>query len=179
MKARQKNYSLTLKSMLPQMESAILLHLAPIPSLDIQDLLHPLEKAIHQHLIPALTGREACSVAERDLLTLPVRLGGMGLVNPMSESTHAFEASKHVTAPLVALIVRQELHHNPQTNDLRKEKNDVKKSRRERQEKQAKDIVNRLNPQLQRSLQLAQEKGSSSCLTVLPIAIPPEQGEIS
>ena len=49
---------------------------------DIQDLLHPLETAIHQHLIPALTGREACSVAERDLLALPVRLGGMGLVNP-------------------------------------------------------------------------------------------------
>ena len=53
---------------------------------DIQDLLHPLEMAIQQHFIPALTGREACSVAERDLLALPVRLGGMGLVNPMSES---------------------------------------------------------------------------------------------
>ena len=51
-----------------------------------------------------------------------------------------------------------------------KEKNNVKKSRRERQEKQAKDIVNRLNPQLQCSLQLAQEKGSSSWITVLPIA---------
>ena len=29
---------------------------------DIQDLLSPLETAIHQHFIPALTGREACSV---------------------------------------------------------------------------------------------------------------------
>ncbi len=54
---------------------------------DIQDLLQPLEVAIHQHFIPALTGREACSAAERDLLALPVRLGGMGLAIPMSEST--------------------------------------------------------------------------------------------
>ena len=84
-------------------------------------------------------------------------------INPTSKLTHAFDASNHVTAPLVALIVRQELHHN-QTNDLRKERNNVKKSRRERQEKQAKDIVKRLNPQLQCSLQLAQEKGSSSWL---------------
>ena len=76
----------------------------------IQDLLHPLETAIHQHFIPALTGREACSSAERDLLALPVRLGGMGLVNPMSESTHAFEAFKRITAPLVALIVAQTPH---------------------------------------------------------------------
>ena len=61
---------------------------------DIQDLLRPLEVAIHQHFIPALTGREACSLVERDLLALPVRLGGMGLVNPMSASTHAFDASQ-------------------------------------------------------------------------------------
>ena len=75
---------------------------------DIQDLLRPLEMSIHQHFIPALTGREACSAAERDLLALPVRLGGMGLVNPMTESTHAFEASKHITASLVALIMSQD-----------------------------------------------------------------------
>ena len=50
------------------------------------------------------------------------RRNGIGQPHPTSESTHAFEASKHVTAPLVALIVRQELHHNPQTNDLRKVK---------------------------------------------------------
>ena len=46
-------------------------------------LLRPLEKAIHQHFIPALTGQEICSKSERDLLALPVRLGGMGLTDPL------------------------------------------------------------------------------------------------
>ena len=55
---------------------------------NIQDLLRSLEIAIHQHFIPALTGREPCSVAERDLLALPARLGGLGLTNPTSESAH-------------------------------------------------------------------------------------------
>ena len=41
-----------------------------------------------------------------------VRLGDLGLTNlgnPTSESAHAFEASKRITAPLVALIVAQDL----------------------------------------------------------------------
>ena len=137
---------------------------------DIQDLLRPLEAAIHQHFIPALTGREACSVVERDLLALPVRLGGMGLVNPMSESTHAFEASKRITALLVALIVVQTPNQAVQRNQLLKEKNCIKKRRRELQEQRAQDIHGQLNPQLQRSVELAQEKGSSAWLTVLPVA---------
>ena len=136
----------------------------------IQDLLHPLETAIHQHFIPALTGREACSSAERDLLALPVRLGGMGLVNPLSESTHAFEASKRITAPLVALIVAQTPHQAVQRDELQKEKNCIKKRRRELQEQHAQDIQGQLNPQLQRSAELARERGASAWLTVLPVA---------
>ena len=50
---------------------------------DIADLLNPLEEAIQQHLIPALTGRPPCSREERDLLALPIRLGGMGITNPV------------------------------------------------------------------------------------------------
>ena len=42
---------------------------------EIKELLLPLEDAIHQHFIPALTGRPPCSTIERDLLALPVRGG--------------------------------------------------------------------------------------------------------
>ncbi len=46
----------------------------------------------------------------------------------------------------------------------------MKKSRRELQEQRAQDTLGQLNPQLQRSVELAQEKGSSAWLTVLPVA---------
>ena len=49
---------------------------------NITDLLQPLEDVIHQLFIPALFGRPPCSSTERDLYALPVRLGGLGLVNP-------------------------------------------------------------------------------------------------
>ena len=77
---------------------------------DIAELLQPLEDTIHQHLIPALTGRPPCSRIERDLLALPVRLGGVGIINPVSSSQRSFEASVRLTTPLVAAIATQGGH---------------------------------------------------------------------
>ena len=123
--------------------------------------------AIHQHFIPALTGREACSATEQDLLALPIRLGGMGLINPM---TGSINASEPIKAPLVALIVTQDPDQGMQRADPQEIKNRMKKRRRELQEQQAQNTLERLNPQLQRLVELAQEKGSSAWLTVLPVA---------
>ena len=67
--------------------------------------LQPLEDAIHQKLVPALTGRPPCSEVERALLALPARLGGMGVVNPMAVCDLEYEASRQITAPLVQSIV--------------------------------------------------------------------------
>jgi len=66
---------------------------------DIDDLLQPLENAIHQHLIPALTGQPPCSSIVRDLLALPVRLGGLGLRDPSATSSDSFQSS-NITASL-------------------------------------------------------------------------------
>ena len=72
---------------------------------DISDLLQPLEIAIHQHLIPALTGRPPCSSIERALLALPTHLGGLGIRNPSAMSSESFQSSEKITAPLVALKI--------------------------------------------------------------------------
>ena len=74
----------------------------------IESLLQPLEDAIRQCFIPALTNRPAPGDLERELLALPTRLGGLGLVNPVAQSDDAYEASVNITAPLAALIVEQE-----------------------------------------------------------------------
>ena len=136
---------------------------------DIEDLLLPLEKAIHQHLIPALTGREACSPTERELLSLPARLGGLGLINPATNSSEAFTASERITAPLAALIISQGSSQIPDCTQVQKIKREIKESKREMTEARARNIVSHLNPQQQRLMELAMEKGSSSWLTVLPL----------
>ena len=135
---------------------------------DIEDLLLPLESAIHQHLIPALIGRAPCSSLERELLALPVRLGGLGLCNPAKSSSQAFKSSEQITAPLVALIVSRETNcmMNPATTTTLK--NIVKKANRLRQNEQAKGIYTQLTPDAMRCVDLAREEGSSSWLSVLP-----------
>ena len=137
---------------------------------DIQDLFQPLESEIHQTFIPILTGRSPCSSLERDLLSLPARLGGMGLINPTSLSQHAFLTSQRLTAPLAALIVTQEVNQiiNP---DLRHSlKSSIRKENRQRQAQSAEDIHAQLSPQLKRCVELASARGSSSWLTALPLS---------
>ena len=47
---------------------------------DASELFEPLENAIRDQLIPALVGREV-SDAERQILALPLRHGGLGLTD--------------------------------------------------------------------------------------------------
>ena len=136
---------------------------------DISDLLQPLEIAIHQHLIPALTGHLPCSFIERALLALPTRLGGLGIRNPSAMLSESFQSSEKITAPLVALIVSQDLANTIDPNTMVTLKSDTKKRNRQLQCEQVQAIYDQLSPDLQRCMELSSEKGSSSWLSVLPL----------
>ena len=69
---------------------------------DIQDLLEPLENAISKVLIPAITEHRSRQL-HRDILALPVRLGGLGMTNPCLEANFEQSSSVKVTTPLVQL----------------------------------------------------------------------------
>ena len=133
---------------------------------DISDLLQPLEIAIHQHLIPALTGRPPCSSIERVLLALPTRLGGLGIRNPSAMSSESFQLSEKITAPLVALIISQDPPNTMDPNTMVILKSDMKKRNRQLQREQAQAIYDQLSPDLQRCMELS---SSSSWLSVLPL----------
>ena len=95
---------------------------------DIQDLLEPLEKAISQILIPAITDRQ-CNPLYRDILALPARLGGLSLENPSHEAEREYASSKRVTAPLVDHIVAQ-LHQLPDESHIKSAQQAVRKLRK-------------------------------------------------
>ena len=96
---------------------------------DIENLLQPLERAISDVLIPALIERN-CSEAERNLIALPVRMGGLGLINPSHSVDAEYSASIRGSAPLVSKIESQS-HETPEEAEVqrlvyatRKEKDD-------------------------------------------------------
>ena len=53
---------------------------------DIENLFQPLEDVMRHHFLPAITGRSASNGEERDLLALPVRLGGLGILHIASNA---------------------------------------------------------------------------------------------
>ena len=97
---------------------------------ETHDLLLPLEDAIRQRFIPALTGRPSCSTLERDLMAIPVRLGGLGLSTPAMLSPTAFQASEQLTGPLVALIVSQETNQTVDYESTSTIKKNIRRSNR-------------------------------------------------
>ena len=72
-----------------------------------KDLFIPLEETIRQKLIPAIVGR-AVGDTERKLLSLPVRLGGLGIADPTETADREYEASCTITEDLANLILMQE-----------------------------------------------------------------------
>ena len=141
---------------------------------NIGNLLQPLEEVIRRKFLPSLTGQNAFNDVTRDLLALPIRLGGLGIANPSSESSVQYATSKLITAPLTALIVEQ-AHSLPNTTNgeqvrIRKES---AKNKKLRQAQSATELKDQLPDNMQKVMILSTEKGSSNWLSTLPIA---EQG---
>ncbi len=70
-------------------------------------LFKPLEETIRHRFIPALTGRSVISDVERNLFSLPTRLGGLGIVNPSEAIDSQYVTPQQGTAPLVSLFIQQ------------------------------------------------------------------------
>jgi len=83
---------------------------------DLTDLFKPLENAIGNQLIPALVGRRV-SDAERQMLALPLKHGGLALLNPQKTAELEYENSSLIAAKLTYQIFNQnfEQHHGPAT----------------------------------------------------------------
>ena len=114
----------------------------------VSELLKPLEEVITLKFIPALVGR-AVSVEERALLALPIRLGGLGIVDPQTVSRSEFAASEKVTYPLVARILQHELSFDGGILDAQRlAKSEVVLSKCQAQEEKAESVCGGLPTEL-------------------------------
>ena len=134
---------------------------------DIQDLLEPLENAISHILIPTITERKRNQL-DRNILALPVRLGGLGLGKPSFEARREYASSVKVTKPLVEQIVSQS-HQLPEDSLTKLAQQQVRSERSKELQHRAERIKEMTPRKTQRALDLATEKGSSAWLTVLPL----------
>ena len=137
---------------------------------DTSPFLQPLEFQIRSKLIPSLTGQPPPNDELRDLLALPARLGGIALSNPVSRADSEFYASTKISDPLKYAILQQSFEYSEEIISQQCDaKSQIQKQRQKYSTEAANTIKLSLPTSLQRSIDLAQEKGSSSWLTSLPI----------
>ena len=67
-------------------------------------LFHDVEMSLCSRFLPAMFGLEV-SAAERRLFALPLRLGGLGICNPVSLASHLYDSSVKCTEHLIKSIV--------------------------------------------------------------------------
>ena len=110
----------------------------------------------------------------RELLSLPINKGGIGVVNPIIVSIEQHSASKSICASLVNLLLSPDTvaGYAEIVDYLSSQweiKNQVIRDNRERTVERAKSLRQVMDPSVQRSMDLASEKGASVWLSTLPI----------
>ena len=129
-----------------------------------------LEDILRTEFIPNLTGRPPPNDVERKLLALPARLGGFGISDHSLNSDDAFKASLLVTAPLRKLIQAQNPEYTYHAHaDQMTARADRQRNHREQTTTDANSLRGELTPTLQKAMDIARERGSSSWLTSLPL----------
>ena len=138
---------------------------------DIGDLLAPLEKAFRDKLLPTITGRAAISDDERELLALPVRLGGLGVPRADERAQRQFQASLGITGPLVSAILGCSDDNLMAVRSFQSEARAAsRKEARAKIEEEANVLRGRLPRKMKKAKELTSEKGASAWLTTLPLA---------
>ena len=136
---------------------------------NLKDVLKPLDDVIDQKFIPALTEGHVLSGEERNLLSLPVRLGGLGIPVYRDTCEQEFENSQKMTQTLRQNILSQESVY---VQDRRAEQSielEIKNSRKQRQQNILTVLRSKMTKEQLRGNDLAQMKGASAWLTSLPL----------
>jgi hypothetical protein len=136
---------------------------------DVSTAFEPLESVIRQRFIPALLGGHFVSDAERLLLSLPGRHGGLAIDNPVLDSELHHSTSERISNSLVHQLLQQD--HILDMNRDQQEK--IKTVIRTEKEEICANIATALSSTLpadqHRAMLAAQVKGASFIVTTLPL----------
>ncbi len=139
-------------------------------------LFLPLEDALRNNFLPTVTGRPITQL-ERDILSLPTRNGGLGVVNPTETAEHCFNESTKITKELTTKI-REQKWDCPNAETTKEAKNKVIQNKRKQEKEKHAQIKRRIQEEegtkksgvtLLKALECSSVKGASSWLTTLPL----------
>lgn len=129
----------------------------------IEDFLVPVEQALRHQFIPEITGGHIVNDDERILLSLPPRLGGLGIKIVTQEAPIEYANSRDMTTDL-----RTRLNDKNQTGGG-KTITQIKNERRFRSNEKLKQVMERMSDESKRLNEANKQTGASNWVTSLPI----------
>ncbi len=134
---------------------------------DIDSNLAPIDKLLDEKFLPALFGRDL-TPNERDLVSLPIKEGGLGIRKISSNSSLNYETSAQFTAPLIKQIVQQS-DFLPDTGEVSRAKHNAREKLEAVEKLAMEETKEKQSPEIKRCLEQITEPGASSWLAALPL----------
>ena len=135
-----------------------------------KDSWNQLEAALQHKFLPALTGRQAFSDAEREVLSLPAKLDGIRVIDPSKVCSSPHEVSRKVSAPLISSIQSPVNEDAEQVHAAQKQiRAEVHQTNRKKITSHAKEVRGSLPQNRQAAIEQSCEDGASSWITAIPV----------
>ena len=135
---------------------------------NISSHLKRLDEVITTELIPAIIGGIICSDIERKLMSLPAKLGGIGIPIFSDITDREYEFSQMLSNDKTSKIINQQKQYQSNDNSMVIKKK-IRSLKLQHHQENLKMIRQDLTEPQQRLNSMNQEQGASSWLTTLPI----------
>ena len=133
----------------------------------MEKVLLPLDEKIDNTFLSSVLN-ETITEKEREVYSLPVRLGGLGMPIISEKAKNELAASLEITAPLTDIIISQE-NKLPDAASVNLIRTNVDKRNKELLASKVKHIEDTSTPEINRAIAQASEKGASSWINVIPL----------
>ena len=141
--------------------------ISSVPSIASNIYLQPIENIIRLQLIPALCDGRNCSDDERKLLSLPIKLGGMGIINVLDTAQCDYETSIQLTSKLQDQIVNQSEEFI--SDDNKKTSRAIKGKKLALDVEALEKLREKMTSSEKKANDIARSEGASIWLTTLPL----------
>ena len=135
---------------------------------NIEDELSKLDHIIDHELLPAITEGHNFSADERLLVSLPVKMGGLGIPIFKELCSKEYYTSKHLTEQLSNNIVQQNAKLVIDANKQKETEAKMRSERKNQNQTLLEDLRSRMSREQIRANDVAQLTGASAWLSSLP-----------
>ena len=134
-----------------------------------KEYIKPVDHVINTKFIPALTDGHICTPNERELLALPVNLGGLGIPIFENKCDEEYRISRDNSAQLIHNIKQQITAYKFDNKRALETRRETSKKREAANNATLEQLRSSMNNEQLRANDLSQMKGASSWLTCLPL----------